>query len=79
MPSVISYSPLDTRLLLESQGYRVVRETKMNWFLMKDGDTSPFPLPKRHITVPVANQVAHMVGMATYIAWQGTLDQGTDT
>lgn len=71
MPSVAPYTPLETKRLLESQGYEVVHETQKNWFFMRDGDEAPFQLPKEVSRVPlqIANEVAHQVGMANYISW----------
>ena len=74
MPSVAPYTPLETKRLLESQGYEVVSETKMNWFFMRDGDEAPFQLPRLVPCVPlqIANEVAHQVGMANYISWHAS-------
>ena len=77
MPSVLPYPPLETKRLLEQAGYFVVHETEFNWFLMKEDHDAPVALPKGVALVPVqiANQVARLVGMATYIAWQYPSDQ----
>ena len=71
MPSVLSYTPRDTRRLLEMAGYSVVRETRLNWYFMRDHDDAPFLVPRLAAKVPlqIANEVARRVGMSSYIAW----------
>lgn len=72
MPSVVPYSPSETRRLLESEGYSVVLETDQNWFFMKDQDEAPFSIPWLVSTVPlkIANEVARRVGLSKYISWR---------
>ena len=71
MPSVVPYTPLETRRLLEKAGYFVVHETALNWLFIRDDLHAPFSVPRSVPLVPlqIANKVARLVGMSNYISW----------
>lgn len=71
MPSVVPYTPADTKRLLEKAGYFVVHETELNWLFLRDDLDAPFAVPRSVPLVPlrIANRVARMVGMSNYISW----------